>query len=393
MPGDRSVQILLIEDNPAYIRLVRELLVEAGEMRFELEWAGLLSDGLDRIEEGGIDVVLLDLLLPDNMGTDTLRTVLDHAPDVPVVVLTGVEDEDLAHDAVEMGAQDYLSKGSLDGQMLARSIQDAVQTQPGQVSGTEGPSTLFTSVADRLAPALEQRLDRIDRYGAELRASLGTGNEPAESALDNILEETRRARAITGGLLDLAEVATNRRPFTGVDCEAALDRALLRVQGEMRGREATVTRHRLPTIHGDPQQISHLFEQLVRNAVHHAGDQRVHVEIDAERNDDAWVFEVRDDGPGLEGEVEDRAFDAFEHGARDEAGPGLGLAVCEAIVEQHGGRIWMDSSDPSPGCTVRFSLPDADRAADRGASSEPRATNPSKSTSEAPVDGSSTGNP
>jgi DNA-binding response OmpR family regulator len=75
--SSRSGTILLIEDNPAYLRLVRELLTEAGLDGFEVEWADTLEAGVDRLREGRVDLVLLDLLLPDNLGTDTLEVALD----------------------------------------------------------------------------------------------------------------------------------------------------------------------------------------------------------------------------------------------------------------------------------------------------------------------------
>ena len=102
------MRVLLIEDNEDDALIIRQVLVEARGAPFDLEWAHRLAAGLERLAEGGIDVVLLDLTLPDSRGLDTLRQVHAEAPDVPILVLTGLDDETLGVKAVQEGAQDYL---------------------------------------------------------------------------------------------------------------------------------------------------------------------------------------------------------------------------------------------------------------------------------------------
>jgi PAS domain S-box-containing protein len=120
------VRILLIEDNPADVDLVREALPDAGAASFLVESAPRLSAGLARLEAGGIDLVLLDLGLPDSQGLDTLRKTRDAAPNVPVIVLTGNDDQAIGLAAVSAGAQDYLVKGEVTGNSLARSLRHAI---------------------------------------------------------------------------------------------------------------------------------------------------------------------------------------------------------------------------------------------------------------------------
>lgn len=123
------IRLLLIEDNPGDARLVEEALHNAKGIKFEIEWADRLSKGLERIAEGGVDVVLLDLLLPDSYGFDTLDMLHSQAPHVPVVVLTAVEDEAFALEAVKRGAQDFLHKSHIDpvsGETLVRCLRYAV---------------------------------------------------------------------------------------------------------------------------------------------------------------------------------------------------------------------------------------------------------------------------
>jgi len=125
---NKRFKILLIEDNPGDARLIREMLAEAGEALFDLECADRLQTGLEHIAEGDIDVILLDLGLPDSQGLDTLSRVLAEPPKVPVtVVLTGLDDEALAVQAVRKGAQDYLVKGQIDSNLLVRALRYAIE--------------------------------------------------------------------------------------------------------------------------------------------------------------------------------------------------------------------------------------------------------------------------
>ncbi len=122
-----KIRALLIEDNPGDARLVREMLCGARNKQFELDWTDRLAAGLQRLEQGGIDGVLLDLSLPDCRGLETIARVHAQAPEIPIVVLTGLGDESVMFEAVQNGAQDYLQKGRLDSESLTRAMRYAIQ--------------------------------------------------------------------------------------------------------------------------------------------------------------------------------------------------------------------------------------------------------------------------
>jgi DNA-binding NtrC family response regulator len=119
-------KILLIEDNSGDVELIREMLSDiAGG--YALTTADRLASGLSSLEEASFDVVLLDMGLPDSMGIETLRDIQDKAPNLPIVVLTGLSDEEFAVQAIGFGAQDYLVKGQFDGPVLSRSMRYAIE--------------------------------------------------------------------------------------------------------------------------------------------------------------------------------------------------------------------------------------------------------------------------
>ncbi len=121
------IKVLLIEDNPGDARLLSEILVDVHTALFELEWVDRLSKGLERLKEVSVDVVLLDLNLPDSAGMETFTVVRNSAPEVPIVILSGLADEKMAVRTVREGAQDYIVKGNVDGHLLERSIHYAIE--------------------------------------------------------------------------------------------------------------------------------------------------------------------------------------------------------------------------------------------------------------------------
>ena len=123
----RRIKILLIEDDLDYPQLIKTMLArEMGDL-FDLECVDLLQTGLERLAAGGIDVVLQDLSLSDSQGLDTFTRTHAQAPEVPIVVLSCLDDKELAIEAVHAGAQDYLVKDQVDGDLLARSIRYAIE--------------------------------------------------------------------------------------------------------------------------------------------------------------------------------------------------------------------------------------------------------------------------
>lgn len=128
------MRILLVEDNPGDVRLLQEYLKEAGADRYQITHADRFARGLERLAEAHVDAVLLDLSLPDSKGIDTLVRMREAAKAVPIVVLTGIEDEALGMRLIQAGAQDYLIKGHVSGPLLTRSLRYAVERKRGEVA-------------------------------------------------------------------------------------------------------------------------------------------------------------------------------------------------------------------------------------------------------------------
>ncbi len=139
MTGKR-IQVLLVEDNPGDARLIREDLADTGATCFNVETVQTLASTLERCSRPGIDAVLLDLGLPDSVGLDTLKAFRSRVPELPVVVLTGLNDEKVALQAIQAGAQDYLVKGKTDAAIITRALRYATERKRAEAELRESES-------------------------------------------------------------------------------------------------------------------------------------------------------------------------------------------------------------------------------------------------------------
>jgi PAS domain S-box-containing protein len=128
----KIIRVLLIEDNPGYSEVIRIMLERFGDTRFDVVGAQRLSDGLQRLKDEKIDVILIDLKLPDSQGIDTFEKVHAVAPGLPIIVLTVTDNDALALEAVQKGAQDYLVKERVDGKLLDHSIRYAIERKQAE---------------------------------------------------------------------------------------------------------------------------------------------------------------------------------------------------------------------------------------------------------------------
>ena len=219
-------RVLLIEDNPADVILFENMLRGVGTFRMEMDCAGRLSQGLEMLSEAAYDAVLLDLSLPESQGLETFELLNDQSLDIPVIVLTGFDDRDVAAQAVAMGAQDYVIKGKITGDALDRVLSYAVERHR-HLSELERKNTELKASEDKLrrqsdifANDLARTVSRFEGKVQELSVirSVITAiedavdtNEVLRTACDTLLEETGgnlcTVVLLSKGLLDSEVIA------------------------------------------------------------------------------------------------------------------------------------------------------------------------------------------
>src|SRR5690348_7227728 len=122
----KTIKVLLIEDSPEYAELVQNWLSPSGEISFALSWTDTLAAGLHRLRQGSVDVILLDLGLPDSDGLETFTKTRNQAPGVPVIILSAGDNESLALQTIQEGAGDYLVKSTCNREQLVRAVRYAL---------------------------------------------------------------------------------------------------------------------------------------------------------------------------------------------------------------------------------------------------------------------------
>ena len=180
----------------------------------------------------------------------------------------------------------------------------------------------------------------------------------ADEFITFAVEGATRMQQLIKDLLAFSRVTSQRTAYKPMECNLALEAALKNLHMAIEKQQAMVTYDPLPTVMADGTQLTQLFQNLISNAIKFRGDQPPRVHLSAARNKNEWLFSVRDNGIGIDPQYADRIFIIFQrlHTSADYPGTGIGLALCKKIVEQHGGRIWVDSH-PGQGATFYFTLP------------------------------------
>jgi signal transduction histidine kinase len=357
------IQALLIEDNPGDARLIREMLREAGGAPavVELDHVDHLARGLERLAKQVTDVVLLDLTLPDSQGFETFTRLHTHAPDVAVVVLSGLDDETLAVRAVQEGAQDYLVKGQVDGGAILRSMRYAIERQRLETVRREleqQRDEFFASVSHDLRTPVAAIKAAIGVVLADMPRDLPPR---LQRLLGNVDLAADELTGLIEDLLEMARLQSGRVELwrTSVDLREVITRAVRALEPliQARGQQLSFAPPAEPVIASvDVERLGRVLRNLVGNAQKY-GRERGTISITLEGSASDVRIAVTDDGPGIPPDDVERIFERFYRvRGTGSAGSGLGLAIARGLVELHGGRVWVESI-PGHGSTFRISLP------------------------------------
>ena len=374
----QPIKVLLVEDNPGDVRLICEMLAHAPEGRFEVESFARLCDAAPRLAQSDADVALLDLSLPDSQGLETFAQAQRQAPQLPIAVLTGLDDQEMAIQAVQAGAQDYLVKGQVDGNLLVRSIRYAITRKRTE---QEREHLLAAERAQRelvetLRAVAERRLEELERTQSQLIQSakmaavgqLAAGvahelNNPLQSvlgmaelvlatkALDDqtredleiIVEESRRARDIVRQLVEFSRQSEPHKDREDVNDLLQQTLSLLRQHFATSGIALREEYADVPLLRLDAARMKQVFLNLLTNAAQAMPDGGQLTVRSGCREDRVWVA-VADTGAGIAPEDLPYVFDPFFTTKPVGQGTGLGLSVSLGIVEDHGGTIEVETA-------------------------------------------------
>ena len=212
-----------------------------------------------------------------------------------------------------------------------------------------------TIVSHDLQEPLRTVANFVQRLAQRYQGQLDTdADEYIHFAVDGVARMQQRIQ----GLLVYTRIGSQERKVTVIDCEGLLQRVLQDLRVRIAESEAEVTSDPLPTVRADETQLGLVLQNLLSNALKFRREGSLRVHISAQRHRSEWVISVRDNGIGIDPRQAQRIFVIFQrlHTPREYPGTGIGLASCKRIIEQHGGRIWVES-EPGQGATFYFTLP------------------------------------
>lgn len=360
------VRLLVVDDSPEDRATYRRMLSQGRHLSYDVQEAEAADDGLKLVSERRPDCILLDFRLPDLNGLEFLAELsrIAGTGDVAVVMLTGQGDEQVAAEAIKSGAQEYLSKVRLQPDSLHAAIQSALRLSQAQRELEIHRQQLERSNRDLeryarvVAHDLEAPLKGILKGLAHLQATSGDriDSESAEFVRDAI-ERAGHMTVLIRDILEYSRARADTTPLEPVETAKAVSEAIANLRSQIEAAGATITTGDLPQVLGSESQLIQLFQNLLSNAIKYRSIEPPSIRVFAEALGDQWRFAVRDNGIGIDPRQADRIFEPFVRlqASSEVAGTGVGLATCRAVVERHGGRIWIDSA-PGQGSTFYFTI-------------------------------------
>jgi signal transduction histidine kinase len=362
--------VLLIEDNPGDADLVRLRLVET-ESDVRVNCVPRLSDALACLDVETPSLVLLDLNLPDSHGAETFRRIMQKAPNVPVVILSGQDDEALALKAVHMGVQDYLVKGDITSKQLERALRYAVERQAllRSLEITRKQQIEFKNqFLSHVSHELRTPLTCIHQYVTLLLDGLVGPMAPDQTDyLRTVLKSVNQLHAMIRDLLEATRAESGKLRIE----PRCIDIGELIQQAVAMMRPAAAEKHvglevgldqTIPLVYADPDRTLEVLINLIDNGIKFTPqDGSVIVKASRVETDPSAVYlAVSDSGRGIPPEslpqVFERLYQDPDAVDGNRTGLGLGLYIAKEIITLHGGRMWV-ASQPGSGSTFSFTLP------------------------------------
>ena len=378
----QDIKVLLIEDNLAEARLLKEILKGNEKKEFHLVNVSRLSEAISLLQQTNFDVILLDLTLPDSQGLESLAPLLITAPKLPIVVLTNTNDDNLALAALRQGAQDYLIKREVSLEILTRSLCYAIERKQMEEALRESNEALKMSVIERTNQL--EKAQELNQLKTEFVSMLSHDfRNPLNKILlsAGLLEESRDRltkdqqvsyfRMIRSAIKDMDQLLTevlligradSGRLYCQFDPVDLLDYCQKLVESFMVKPEPQLAI--IFQIEGslerglwDINLIKHILTNLLGNALKYS-PQGNQVEFKIIVESEQVVFKIIDRGIGIPSQDQEHLFKPFYRGSNVDniQGTGLGLAIVGRCVEAHKGQIHLESEE-GKGTKITVILP------------------------------------
>ena len=354
-----NLQVMIVEDDPDYAMLLELFLSEAKDLDFKVQKFSCLTDAIHGLQTQKADLLILDLTLPDSKGLQTLEKIVETNSSIAVVVMTGLNDEKIAMEALQKGAQDYLIKGELDSRMLIRALLRAIERSKLRVE--------LQKAKEAAEEASKAKGEFLANMSHEIRTPLNgilgmaelilARNLPADLKTDveNLKESAEFLASLLNDVLDFSKIEAGK-----ISLEEILFRPLEIFENSVRNftpkaQKKNLTLHldapdSMPTLLGDPGKVRQILNNLLDNAIKFSSQGEIFLKVKYLPPQTLHI-EVKDHGIGILPEKQKIIFDSFTQAdastTRKYGGSGLGLSICSRLIEMMHGKIWVKSSPES----------------------------------------------
>lgn len=365
---ENSLQVLLVQDGAADARSLREMFRNEKPGSFELIHVGRISEAETYLATARADIILLDIGSSDGNGIGTVRQAHAMAPGTPLIVLTGLDDEAAAAEALKEGAQDYLIKGQIESRALPRTLRHAIELRrmKAETDLVRAYQMRFKDeFLSHVSHELRSPLNAIYQFVTILLDRLAGELNPQQSAdLEIVLRNVQQLQSMINDLFEAGdsqrgELLVEPQPTSPGD--AILD-TVNTLQFAAVAKEIDLSAELdcpLPSVCADPTRLRQILGILVENAIKFTPANGV-VKITARLLEGNLLLEVSDSGCGISPDFIERIFERmFQAPHPDSAGRkglGLGLYICKDLVTRQGGEIWVTSA-PGRGAVFSVTLP------------------------------------
>ncbi len=350
-----TISVLTIEDNLGDARLIEEMLKEAKRAQFIFIQHTTLSGGLEELLSNKIDIILLDLNLPDCTGLDTISIIHEKVNTIPIIILTGRVDEELAIQSLKLGMQDYLVKGKIDSELLERSIlyalgrQQVMQELDASKKEIQEAFQRANFYKDIFAHDMSNILQGILSVAQITKLQLGKTLDPNEilDIIGIIENQIIRGSKLISNVRKLSEIEEFVEPLKSIDVCNLLKKAIGNLKNAYQSHsiEIKVDSPSKNIFIRANDLLLEAFENLLMNAVNHNENPIIEILIrisEEEREGLNYIkVEFIDNGIGIE---DSRKTTIFTRGSKENnfvGGMGIGLSLVNLIVERLEGNIWV----------------------------------------------------
>jgi signal transduction histidine kinase len=365
MTGEQQqIRVLLIEDDPGDADLVRALAAEARDIRLDIRSVDRLSTAVEILQRESFDLILSDLGLPDSQGIETFIRIYTVTPDVPIVLLTGISDKELAATAVRSGAQDYVVKGEVDSALLQKTIQYAIERHKMLMELRSNFREVKKMQRERenILSMFAHDIKNAIIPSAWLLSRIMEGKKsPADSDVAPIRDGLISAEHLLADFIEFSRFkAREYKPVPGpFDIEAAVRKQVevLKPKADEKNIKISCEFSEVPfpVLKADGAMMERVISNLLDNAFKYT-TQGGSVAVKIQKLETKVIVMVRDTGIGIPEAHIPHVFDAFYRVPGTEKGSGLGLSIAKTIVKAHCGEIWVESA-PGKGSTFSFTMP------------------------------------